>query len=580
MNKINVINEEIIKNPEKYAAIYARVSSVKDNNSIKSQIEKAKEKINKENLLLYAIYVDHVSGRTTPPPDRKGFGKLIEDAKAGKFKTVVAYRHDRLVRNLKDWIDLKNLFKKLGIKILFSEETEYVSDNTTQGDFLENLLVMIAELEPNNINERVSKGRDFRRNQGVYNAAKNVPFGYERVEYVDSTNQDNIKTKYKKKTLEALFVKYMYEKYKNLINSNKSKIGYLITAFENFMEVIFQNLDTQKIYNLDSLSNEPYEKNILNEIKTEYLTGNNLDLIKNKLEAIKNHLSNHALVLSLLKNPIYSGYMLKDAKNTNKGIKCSGNNVEIDWDAFINVKNVEKIIKDDDTFQTVYCNIMASKINDDFEKDYLFKGKIYCSSCYKKLYLTDNILTCLNKCNAYIKTNLIESILEIIIDDVLKSSDDGFHKFKNVITNKISEIDKEINKKRIEKMKLIKEYVKDKNLDKDALVNLQDELNMLLQKIAEFRKQLSYVEKLQNIISNHYKSSSKIPNHDYLINQIKSNLITYITSNQDYFIPLLNKIIKSIKVRSSEKDGKYITRFKIEYSFTYKRDSDISEGID
>ncbi|CCJ33516.1 hypothetical protein [Caloramator australicus] len=129
-------------------------------------------------------------------------------------------------------------------------------------------------------------------------------------------------------------------------------------------------------------------------------------------------------------------------------------------------------------------------------------------------------------------------------------------------------------------MKLIKEYVKDKNLDKDALVNLQDELNMLLQKIAEFRKQLSYVEKLQNIISNHYKSSSKIPNHDYLINQIKSNLITYITSNQDYFIPLLNKIIKSIKVRSSEKDGKYITRFKIEYSFTYKRDSDISEGID
>lgn len=52
-NKLNISNEiKILNTPENNAAIYARISSQKDNNSIDAQVEMAKEMLYKKSYLL------------------------------------------------------------------------------------------------------------------------------------------------------------------------------------------------------------------------------------------------------------------------------------------------------------------------------------------------------------------------------------------------------------------------------------------------------------------------------------------------------------------------------------------------
>ena len=177
MKKTDKIDNKLLNNPDNYAAIYARISSKKENNSIDTQVDLAKTALNGKNLLVYGVYTDYVSGHTISPPDRKGFGKLLEDAKAGCFKTIIAYKHDRIVRNLNDWVNLTAQLRKLNIKIIFSDITEYVPDKSLQGEFLENLIIMVAELEPSNIQERTNNGQVQRRIQGVYNSGKHSPVG-------------------------------------------------------------------------------------------------------------------------------------------------------------------------------------------------------------------------------------------------------------------------------------------------------------------------------------------------------------------------------------------------------------------
>jgi DNA invertase Pin-like site-specific DNA recombinase len=260
MRTLSNLSNEILKDPKNYAAIYARISSTKDNNSINAQIEKCKESLNKRNMLTYGIYTDYVSGRFTSPPDRKGFGKLLADANANCFKTIIVYKHDRIVRNLKDWLNLKSLLKKLKINIIFALDGENYDDNSSQSEFMENFLVMLAELEPNTTFERASRGREVRREQGVYNAANNMPFGYDRIdatpELIKKKNlQFNPKSFYEPKPLESAFVQYIYEYYDVRIGNKTFTL---------------QNLSNSILEIIDLITKRPNRKKTLKIIKDLY----------------------------------------------------------------------------------------------------------------------------------------------------------------------------------------------------------------------------------------------------------------------------------------------------------------------
>lgn len=141
-------------------------------------------------------------------------------------------------------------------------------------------------------------------------------------------------------------------------------------------------------------------------------------------------------------------------------------------------------------FEPVYCYFNSK--NTDFkedDEDYLFKNKIYCGKCRGKLNLKDNLFTCSNNCAIFIKQNLIESILDVIVDDAFKASDDGINKLKLNLSNEIKTMEDKISKLRIQKLSDTHMYLKNKNeLYITQVTNIQKDINCHLRKIAFLRQ--------------------------------------------------------------------------------------------
>lgn len=593
MMKPAKIKNKILENPRNYAAIYARISSKKDNNSIDAQINKAKMLLNNENLLLYAVYTDHVSGRTTSPPDRAGFGKLLQDAKSGCFKTIIAYKHDRIARNLSDWINLKSELRKLGIKIIFSDGTEYTSDNSLQGDFLENLIMMVAELEPNNINERASNGRNQRRLQGVYNAANNEPFGYKRID-TNSKHPSKGKSYYQIEPLKAIFIQHLFCESRDILGEKILKIApikqKLLSFINNLLkpasleilsDMIIQYADDIKIRLVKEYGKKYFIENITKALH-EYIENTPPDDIICDLKDIKGHLDSTSNLQNILSNPIYGGYMLLDPNEKNQGIIVDDSIPRLNKKSFIEITNVAPIV-DEKTFSKVYSYILMPKVLKEAEPNFLLKGKFRCGNCKQLLHYKDGLLQCTSQkpnCKIYAKTSVIEAALEIILDDALKNSEDGFNNFRGTIEDKVHHLKKELEKLRNEKMSILKNYLysKDERYVKD-IQSKQDDINLILHKIASYSHELSSINKLQELIENYNNLIPEIKSSNFIIPKIKSLIISHILSNQDMFNSVFDKFIKEIKVSTIEKRDDIKCRFTINYEFQYNKPSDLPTCI-
>jgi len=583
----------ILKDPKNYAAIYARISSKKDNNSIDAQISGAKAVLNEKNLFLYAVYTDHISGYHTPPPDRPGFGKLLEDAKSGCFKTLIAFQHDRIVRNLNDWVNLKKQLKKLGIKIIYSDENEYNSEGSLQGDFLENLIVMVGELEPNNILERTNYGRLQRRNEGMYNSARNIPFGYDRKDIpIDIETKSKSNSRYAIMPLKAIFIQHLFYEAREVLGENKekikledikriilSKIKYLRSVpNDKYLSELLSYANTTKEKLIENHEKESFFNKII-KILEEHLEEETLFIIDKELSEIAIHLDSTSNITTILKSPIYGGYMLKDSKEKEKGIIIEGNTARLkEGDTFIKLKNVAPII-DKNTFAKVYCYMHLPSLLKVEKPDFLFKGKLKCGNCNVLLNITDGLLQCTHvdkkhpKCKAYAKNSVIESILDIIIDCAFDKSKNGFNNFCNSIKGKTDELRKDLQKLRDKKMFELKNYLLSKDKDKSCIKVIQDrqnEINLLLYKISAFANELSYIDRLQQIIKLYNNSEPEIKKTNAHILKIKSIIINHIISNEDIFKPVLNKLIKEIKVITIDHKKDIKCRFTVNYEFNYE----------
>lgn len=584
----------ILKDPKNYAAIYARISSKKDNNSIDAQISGAKTVLTKNNLFLYAVYTDHISGYHTPPPDRAGFGKLLEDAKSGCFKTLVAFQHDRIVRKLNDWVNLKKQLKKLGIKIIYSDENEYNSEGSLQGDFLENLIVMVGELEPNNILERTNYGRLQRRNEGMYNSAKNIPFGYDRKDIlIDSETKSKSKSRYVIEPLKAIFIQHLFYEAKEVLGENTEKfkvedikrivldkIEYLRSVpNDKSLAELLSYANTIKKKLIETHEKESFLEEIIRILK-EHLEKTASVNINKELTEIAIHLDSTSNINTILKSSIYGGYMLKDSNEKDEGIIIEGNTARLkEGDTFKEIINLAPII-DKNTFEKVYCYIHMPSLLKVEKPDFLFKGKLKCGYCNVLLNLTDGLLQCTHvdkkhsKCKAYAKNSVIESILDIIIDGAFDKSKDGFNNFCNTLKEKTDELRKELQKLRDKKMFELKNYLVSKEKDNGYIKVIQDrqnEINLLLYKISAFANELSYIDRLQQIIKLYNNSAPEIKKSNSDISKIKATIINHIVSNEDIFKPVLGKLIKEIKVITIDHKKDTKCRFTINYEFNYER---------
>jgi DNA invertase Pin-like site-specific DNA recombinase len=122
--------------------IYSRQSVEKqDSVSIEAQIDTCKKICNFHNEQ-YEIYQD--VGFSGSNINRPSFERLLSDIQAGKIKKVVAYRLDRISRNIKDFSDLLTLFEKYNVS--FISATENIDTSTPMGRAMIYIIMVFIEI--------------------------------------------------------------------------------------------------------------------------------------------------------------------------------------------------------------------------------------------------------------------------------------------------------------------------------------------------------------------------------------------------------------------------------------------------
>lgn len=157
---------------------YARVSSEGqlDGYSIPQQKEIIENYCKIKEWNLVKIYVD--GGFTGANTDRPALQDLIEHIDL--YDLVLVYKLDRLSRSQRDTLALVDLFSEHDCK--FASIQENFDTSTPLGMAMLGILSVFAQLERENIKERMALGRRGRTKKGLWRAGSNVPTGYD---YID-----------------------------------------------------------------------------------------------------------------------------------------------------------------------------------------------------------------------------------------------------------------------------------------------------------------------------------------------------------------------------------------------------------
>lgn len=160
-------------------AIYVRVSTLsqlEEGYSIDEQKDKLTSYCDIKDWSVYKIYTDGgFSGSNTDRPALEG---LIKDAKRKKFDTVLVYKLDRLSRSQKDTLYLiEDIFIKNNIAFLSLQEN--FDTSTPFGKAMIGLLSVFAQLEREQIKERMMLGKEGRAKNGKSMSWTTIPFGYD-----------------------------------------------------------------------------------------------------------------------------------------------------------------------------------------------------------------------------------------------------------------------------------------------------------------------------------------------------------------------------------------------------------------
>lgn len=162
-------------------AIYARVSTheqVIEGYSINEQIERMTAYCKAKNWIIGKQYIDAgISGKDT---NRPALQELLLHITKGLYNAVIVYKLDRLSRNQKDTLILiEDYFLKNNVD--FISITENFDTSTPFGRAMVGLLAVFAQLEREQIKERMLIGMEGRIKKGKFHGAGITPIGYEYI---------------------------------------------------------------------------------------------------------------------------------------------------------------------------------------------------------------------------------------------------------------------------------------------------------------------------------------------------------------------------------------------------------------
>ena len=181
------------------AAIYTRVSTedqAKEGFSLDAQIDKLRSYCKARDWDIFDEYVDDgYSGRNIKRP---AYTRMMKDI--GMWKVLLVIKMDRIHRNSKNFmLMMEDLIKQ---DREFVSMTESLDTSTAMGRFVMDIIQRIAQLESEQIGERVYLGMDQKAKINGGMLGFNIPYGYD---YQDGRLVINEK--------EKIIVKSIFEQY-------------------------------------------------------------------------------------------------------------------------------------------------------------------------------------------------------------------------------------------------------------------------------------------------------------------------------------------------------------------------------
>lgn len=158
---------------------YARVSTMEqaeNGNSIIEQQERMQKYCDAYGWKVYDMYVD--AGFSGSNTNRPALRRLIKDVESHKVDKVLVYKLDRLSRSQKDTLTLiDDVFLSNGCEFLSMSEN--FDTSSPFGRAMIGILAVFAQLEREQIKERMAMGREARAKQGLYIGSRFIPIGYD-----------------------------------------------------------------------------------------------------------------------------------------------------------------------------------------------------------------------------------------------------------------------------------------------------------------------------------------------------------------------------------------------------------------
>ena len=246
------VTARIIANQQaKKVAIYCRVSTTEqaeEGYSINEQKKLLTYECEKNGNTVYKIYSDEgISGKNITA--RPALKELLNDANEGKFDSVMVWKINRIGRNLKDVLDMVDLFDRNNIT--FKSATEPFDTTTPGGKMQFQMMALIGEFERGTIAQNVKMGMMARAREGRWNG--NVIIGYDLKLKEHTTNKKRKDTELVINEKEAEIVRTIFTMYSQgngykAIANYLNKFGYKTKKGNSFSLTAIKDILNNPVY--------------------------------------------------------------------------------------------------------------------------------------------------------------------------------------------------------------------------------------------------------------------------------------------------------------------------------------------
>ena len=159
---------------EEVGVPYARYSSHNQKDaSIEQQLVACQQKAKELGITLIDSYADYaISGKTDKRPS---FQRMMRDAEKGKFKYVIAWKSNRIGRNMLEALMNEAKLNELGIRVIYVEED---FDDTAAGRFALRSMMNVNQFYSESMAEDIRRGMEDNAQKCLVNGT--VGYGHKK----------------------------------------------------------------------------------------------------------------------------------------------------------------------------------------------------------------------------------------------------------------------------------------------------------------------------------------------------------------------------------------------------------------